>query len=156
ELVAARGDAATELIAAYTAETLRETVVGLHDRLRSAGETLPVLPPPRPRDLGAALDELRAALPAAADCVAQARNGQTVAQAAAAVGRAAELVGAAPDAEPPRPADAAAAMLPSRAVAALDTPACDRYRSAVSGLRAASLDREALPMHALLGELLEH
>jgi ATP-dependent exoDNAse (exonuclease V) beta subunit len=155
ELVAARGDAATELTAAYSAETLRETVVGLHDRLRSAGETRPVLAPPRPRDLGAALDELRAALPAAADCVAQARNGQTVSQAAAAVERAAELVGAAPTAEPPRPADAAAAMLPSRAVAALDTPACDRYRSAVSGLRAASLDREALPVHALLGELLE-
>lgn len=153
ELVAAGGDAATELVAAYTAETLRETVVGLHDRLRSAGQAQPVLPAPRPRDVEAALDELRAALPEAADCVAQARDGQTVAQAAAAVERAAELVGAA--AAPPRAADAAAAMLPSRSVAALDTPACDRYRSAVASLRAASLDREALPVHALIGELLE-
>jgi ATP-dependent exoDNAse (exonuclease V) beta subunit len=155
ELVVANGDAATELIAAYTAETLRETVVGLHDRLRSAGETRPVVAAARPRDIGAALDELRAALPAAAACVAQASNGQTVAQAAAAVERAAELVDVAPAAEHPRAADAAAAMLPSRAVAALDTPACDRYRSAVAGLRAACLDREALPVHALLGELLE-
>ncbi len=155
ELVAARGDAATELIAAYTAETLRETVLGLHDRLRSRGETRPVLPAARPRDVAAALDELGAALPAAAECVAQARNGQTVAQAAAALERAAELAGAAPDADPPRAADVAAASLPGRSVAALDTPACDRYRSAVAGLRAACVDREALPVHALLGDLLE-
>ena len=74
ELVAAGGDAATELVAAYTAEALRETVVGLHDRLRSAGQTQPVLPAPRPRDVEAALAQLRAALPEATDCVALART----------------------------------------------------------------------------------
>ena len=112
------------------------------------------MPGARPRDIAAALDELRAALPEAAACVAQASNGQTVAQAAEAVEQATELAGR-PAAEPPRAADAAAAMLPARAVAALDTPACDRYRSAVADLRAACLDREALPVHALLGELVE-
>ena len=155
ELVAARGDAATELIAVYTAETLRETVVGLHDRLRSRGETRPVLPAASPRDVGAALDELRAALADASACVAAARDGQTVTRAATAVERAAELLAAAPAAGSPRVADVAGAALPARGVAALDTPECDRYRDAVRALRAACLDREALSVHGLLAELLE-
>ena len=35
---------------------------------------------------------------------------------------------------------------------ALDTPACDRYRDAVAGLRAACVDRAGLPVHALLSD----
>ena len=136
-----------ELVAAYTAETLRETVVGaarpaaLRGRRRSRSCRRRARATSRRR-----WSELRAALPEAAACVAQARNGQTVAQAAAAR-RAGGRAGRRAGRRTATRRRAAAAMLPSRsrgrarhARRAIATgapwPPCARRR----------LDREALPV----------
>jgi ATP-dependent exoDNAse (exonuclease V) beta subunit len=61
-----------ELVAAYDIEQLRSLISGIHDELRSRGEALPSLPEPPDGDPGEAL---RLAAEAAADCLAELKEG---------------------------------------------------------------------------------
>jgi ATP-dependent exoDNAse (exonuclease V) beta subunit len=156
ELQRQHGERVTDLVAAYTAEILRTTVSGLHDRLRSRGEAHPVLPPARLRtpDVATALAAVDAALPAAAACAAGAADGVTVRAAQDALARCAELLARTGAGQVPTVAEAEALKLPGQQVTALATSECDAYRDAVAGLFSACVDHAALPVHALLADLL--
>ncbi|HEX5147104.1 MAG TPA: UvrD-helicase domain-containing protein, partial [Conexibacter sp.] len=78
DLVAARGEDAIDLIAAYRPAELRDAIVALHGELRSRGHEQPALPPVRPARLEPARDALALARAQAAVELEAASDGKTV------------------------------------------------------------------------------
>ena len=151
-LAGANAAAALDLVAAYDADRLRTAIAGVHDALRSAGQTRPALPRPRALADPLALHvALVGALSAAARELELAGDGRAVSIARERVERCYELLYAT------RPGEHGAAL---RATAigtganALKTPACDEYRAALAAYADACRDRRAAAAIPLLDELL--
>ncbi len=141
-----------ELIASYTPAALRGAIVGVHDELRSRGQTEPVLPalPPAP-DLEAARAALRrAAAEAARELGEVAEPGVKVVQALDQVGRCDAVLSAAV----PTLAQIDGLKLPGGNGAALSTPVCVAYAEALAAFRSASEHRSAIGVVGLLDRLL--
>ena len=153
DLVAAHGDAALELIAAYRPAELREAIVALHGELRSRGVERPHLPRPHPADLRAAHAALAIARAQAAVELEEARDGRTVERARERLAACAALLER-PFERPPTPEDVDALALRGNGVA-LTGPGCEAYRTALAAFADACADAAALPAHALLDALLQ-
>ena len=153
DVVAAHGDAALELIAAYRPLELREALVALHGELRSRGVEQPRLPPPRPADLQAAHGALAIARAQAAVELEGARDGKTVERARERLTACAALLERPLD-PPPAPEQVDALALRGNGVA-LNGPGCEAYRAALAAYADACADAAALPAHALLDALLQ-
>ena len=163
------GPAALDLVAAYDADRLRRTIAGVHDALRSAGQTRPRLP--RPPAIAASHElrsELAAAAAAAAAELAGAGEGLRVAEARTRLDRCLELVARTGD-EPRRlgPSEQRRAVVRGdeaepalgdvhigSLTKALKSAACERYREALERYTSACRDRRAAAAVALLDELL--
>lgn len=154
-LVDAHGERALALIAAYRAGDLRAAILDLHAELRSRGMDEPTLPEPRPAPLAERRTALAIACVEAAAALADAPDGKTVAKARGILDECARLLerAAAPDAPPPAPAEVERLTLP-RNGRALKALACEAYRDALAAYADACADAHALPVHALLDELL--
>ncbi len=148
----ARGAAALDLVAAYDADRLRTAIAGVHDALRSAGQTRPRLPRARGlADPQRLLAPLQAARAAAAAELARAGDGKVVGVARERLERCAELLASA------APGEAAAElgeMKLALSANALKTPVCDAYRAALDAYVTACRDARAAAALALLDELL--
>ena len=149
-LVADRGEPVIELIAEHGVAALRTAVRSLHGELRSRGlpaalPPAPVVPEPDSAALAAAAAALGAELRTAG-------AGATVGKALAALDRCTALLAAPGD---PRPRDLAALRLPKGNGHALASDACDAYRAALDAFSRAVADRAALPVRALLDDLLQ-
>ncbi|HEV7806591.1 MAG TPA: UvrD-helicase domain-containing protein [Solirubrobacteraceae bacterium] len=147
------GAAALDLVAAYDTDRLRRMIVAAHDRLRSAGQTLPRLPAPPPT---ADPQSLRVALAAAASSAAAelalAGDGIRVAAARAKVQRCVELLRA-------QQLDGAHGCAVGDlsfgpAANALRSDACTGYLGALDAYACACRDGAAAAAVALLDELL--
>jgi ATP-dependent exoDNAse (exonuclease V) beta subunit len=142
------GAAALDLVAAYDTDRLRRMIASVHDRLRSAGQTLPHLPAAPPV---ADAQPLRAALAVAASKAAAelalAGDGVRVAAARDRVQRCVELLRAQRDGPFCELSFGAAAN-------ALKSDACCAYLAALEAYVGASRDRAAAESVALLDELL--
>jgi ATP-dependent exoDNAse (exonuclease V) beta subunit len=152
DLVAAHGEAALELIAAYRLRDLRDAILALHGELRSRGMDDPKLPParptpPQPPHAALALARARAAIELEA-----ARDGATVERARARLAACARLLERPLD-PPPRPGEVAALQIP-RNGGALAGEGCAAYRAALDAYADACADAHAVPVHALLDALL--
>ncbi len=154
DLVAAHGDAALELIAAYRAAELGEAIVALHGELRSRGEEEPRLPAARPADPGPRHSALALARAQAAAELEGARDGKTIARAREALAACAALLDRPLD-PLPAPREVEALALPRNGATALAGPGCAAYRTALEAYAAACADAAAVPMHALLDALLQ-
>jgi ATP-dependent helicase/nuclease subunit A len=148
EQFVARGEAALDLVAAYSADRLAGMVASAYDPLRSRGERDPRLPEPAPRDfgkarvgLGTARDALLAELRGAG---AEPANGV-----AAALDACERLLDA--ETAPPPGAVAAAAL---GAKAAGSTDACTGYAAAVEELKRACADHHGAIAVGLIADLL--
>jgi ATP-dependent exoDNAse (exonuclease V) beta subunit len=147
--------AALELVAAYTPERLERMVCGVHDELRSQGQTRPSLPAPEPADLARTRAELAAAVAAAETHLEGAtRSLPTIDDARAAVRRCRELLASAGQV-PGRRALEGLAFGPGQ-VAELRAPAVARYLDARAAFAQACADARAVPAVALVDELLGH
>jgi ATP-dependent helicase/nuclease subunit A len=147
----AGGDGALDDLAPWTVAQLRDMVVFAHDRLRTRGQTEPDLPPAAPRDLGAAVVELRAAT--------EDFTGQLGAASAASEQAALEtlrdcrewihgLAGAEPDIVPDD------IKAPPKRTAALKGAAATRFATALETARGACFDRAAQRHYERVRELL--
>jgi ATP-dependent helicase/nuclease subunit A len=152
DLVAAHGEDALELIAAYRAAELRDAIVALHGELRSRGEERPSLPPARPAPLGPAHGALALARAQAAVELEQASDGKTVARARERVAACKALLERRLD-PPPTPEEVDALALRGNGVA-LNGDGCEAYRRTLAAFADACADVAALPVHALLDALL--
>ncbi len=160
----ASGDAAVDVLAAYGTDRLQDSIVAVHDVLRTRGERAPRLPAARPARGGdpssphpalpAAARRLAAAAAAAREEIlaAGARGDPSTAleRGLDALQRVDALVLAA---DPPLPGACAAPALPT-GNGALCGPACGAYREALDAYRQACADHHALVALPLLGELL--
>jgi ATP-dependent helicase/nuclease subunit A len=145
---AARLDA-LDLAATWGVDRLRTAIAAVHDELRSRGQTVPALPPCRPRrTVAAALGALGAAHAALAAEAEGWRTGPASLQDARAVLASCAVALGAGDAE------AAGALGLKRAVDELKTDAAEAFRTACEEVGEALADREACGVHALLDELL--
>ena len=145
--------AALELVAAYRPDRLQTMVCGVHETLRSRGQTRPALPPPRPADLGAARAALAAAARAAqAHLAASGRSLRTIDRAREAVAGCIELLDA--GASPPGHATLAGLDAKPGGVAELAAPEYERYRASLAAFAQACRDARALEPVALIDELL--
>jgi ATP-dependent helicase/nuclease subunit A len=156
-LADAHGDAALDLIAAYSPGDLRDAILALHGELRSRGQERPELPPVRPAELEPRRVALAIARGQAAAELAGARDGKTVDRARLAVAECELLLeriaAAAPGALPPHPDEVAALALP-RNGRALSGPGCEGYRDALAKYADGCADAHAVPVHALIDALL--
>ena len=141
-----------ELAAAYTPDRLETMIGGVHEELRSRGMTRPALPVPVAADLAAARAELAAAAAAAREELVPARSLTSIDRARAAVDRCLALLAA--GGEPPGAAALGELAFRPGQVDELATAACERYRRARDGFARACADARALPVVALLDELL--
>ena len=141
-----------ELAAAYTPDRLETMIGGVHEELRSRGMTRPALPVPVAADLAAARAELAAAAAAAREELAPARSLTSIDRARAAVDRCLALLAA--GGEPPGAAALGELDFRPGQVDELATAACERYRRARDAFARACADARALPVVALLDELL--
>jgi ATP-dependent helicase/nuclease subunit A len=153
DLVAAHGEAALELIAAYRPVELRDAIVALHAALRSRGREHPALPPARPADPGPRRSALAVARAQAAAELEEARDGKTVARARERLAACAALLERCGD-RLPAPREAEALALP-RNGGTLAGPGCLAYRAALEAYAAACADAAAVPVHGLLDALLQ-
>jgi ATP-dependent helicase/nuclease subunit A len=153
DLVAAHGDAALELIAAYRPAELREAIVALRGELRSRGHEHPRLPPARPADRGSRHSALALARAQAAVELEAARDGKTVDRARERLAACMALLERPLD-PPPAPEEVDALALRGNGVA-LNGAACDAYRTALAAYADACADAAAVPVHALLDALLQ-
>ena len=153
DLVAAHGDAALELIAAYRRLDLRDAICALHDELRSRGLEEPRLPPARPAPLGPAHSALALARAQAAAELEAAGDGKTVERARARLVACAALLDRPLD-PPPAPEQLDALALRGNGIA-LNGGGCEAYRTALAAFADACADAAALPVHALLDALLQ-
>jgi ATP-dependent helicase/nuclease subunit A len=145
---AARGARAVDLAAAY-GPGLREMITGVHEALRSRGQSRPRLPdPPAPRPADPAA--LLAARDAAAAALQAAGDGKKVTAARNAL----DALSLPERGSMPWPGDLDVAKLGSGAKA-LDDPACLEYREAWEAYRAACADHHAREALVLLDELLD-
>ncbi|HMJ01611.1 MAG TPA: UvrD-helicase domain-containing protein [Conexibacter sp.] len=154
DLVAAHGDAALELIAAYRAAELGEALVALHGELRSRGQEEPRLPPARPADPAPRRSALALARAQAAVELAGARDGKTIARARERLA-ACEALLREPLDPPPAPRAVEALALPRNGATALAGPGCVAYRAALEDYASACSDAASMPVHALLDALLQ-
>jgi ATP-dependent helicase/nuclease subunit A len=158
DLVAAHGDAALDLIAAYRPYDLREATFAVHEQLRSRGEESPSLPAPRPAPLQPRHAALALARAQAAVELEAARDGVTVERARERVAACAALLDR-PPGEPPAPGEVAALKLPGNGAGngngALAGPGCAAYREALQDYADACADVRAVPVVALLDALLQ-
>jgi ATP-dependent helicase/nuclease subunit A len=154
DLVAARGEAALELIAAYRPFDLRLAIVGVHGELRSRGMEEPALPPAQPAPLQPRHAALALARAQAAVELEAARDGATVERARERLAACAVLLERPLLDPPPHPRELAALALPRNGGGALDGAGCAAYREALDAYADACADAHALPVHALLDELL--
>ncbi|MHB8656651.1 MAG: UvrD-helicase domain-containing protein [Solirubrobacteraceae bacterium] len=141
-----------ELIAAYGAPALQTAIVDSYSELRSRGELVPRLPPliGPPRSFAVALDELRMAGRALATELGEiATPASRVSEALERLERCEGLL----DADP-WPAELDRLKLPGGNGAALATEACSGYTQALGRFRSACEHRRAVPVLALLDELL--
>ncbi|MDP2711012.1 MAG: UvrD-helicase domain-containing protein [Solirubrobacteraceae bacterium] len=144
--------AALDLVAAYDADRLRTAIAGVHDALRSAGQTRPRLPRPRTlADPHALRVPLQEACAAAVAELAHAGDGKTVTAARERLRRCADLLAATP---PGELAPALGALTVGMNANALKTAACDAYRAALAAYATACNDVRAAAAVALLDELL--
>jgi ATP-dependent exoDNAse (exonuclease V) beta subunit len=148
----AHGAPALDLVAAYDTDRLRTMIATIHDALRSAGQTRPVLPrPPQVGDPSALRADLALAATAAIADLALAGAGKRVCEARAKLARCADLLAATPAA----PSAAALADVRFGAAAnALKSAPCTRYLAALQDYAGASRDRAAASAVELLDELL--
>jgi len=146
------GAAALDLVAAYDVDRLRRMIAGVHDALRSAGQTFPRLPaaPPvaDPQPLRTLL--ATAAATAAAE-LGRAGGGLRVGQALAKAEGCAALLRDTPGAPP---ASALKALGFKPGANALKTEACGHYLDALEAYAGACRDRAAASAVGLLDELL--
>ena len=158
DLVAAHGDAALDLIAAYRPYDLREATFAVCEQLRSRGEESPSLPPARPAPLQPRHAALALARAQAAVELEAARDGATVARARERVAACAALLERSLDGDPPAPGEVAALALPGNGGAsgngALAGPGCAAYRNALEEYADACADARAIGVVALLDALL--
>jgi ATP-dependent exoDNAse (exonuclease V) beta subunit len=140
---------ALDLAATWGVDRLQSAVASVHDELRSRGETVPGLPPCRPRrTVGEALDALGGARDALAAEAEGWRTGPKSLDAAReALGSCAEQLGTGD-------AEALAALRLRRSVDELKTPAADAFARGCTEVGEALADAEACGVHALLDELL--
>ncbi|HEY1540076.1 MAG TPA: UvrD-helicase domain-containing protein, partial [Solirubrobacteraceae bacterium] len=146
------GAPALDLVAAYDTDRLRTMIATIHDALRSAGQTRPVLPrPPQVGDPSTLRADLARATAAALADLALAGAGKRVCEARAKLARCAELLAATPV------APSAAALAEARfgaAANALKSAPCTRYLGALLDYAGACRDRAAASAVELLDELL--
>ncbi|CAA9493140.1 MAG: ATP-dependent nuclease, subunit A [uncultured Solirubrobacteraceae bacterium] len=148
---APRADA-LDLAAAWGPDRLRDAILGVHDALRSQGQTAPRLPPCVPRrTVAEALQGLRMSTETFAGELRGARTGQPSLDAARAV--LADCFALLEGASAPG-REALAALRFERRVPELKTDACQEWADAVVRVGEALDDREACADHALLDELL--
>jgi ATP-dependent helicase/nuclease subunit A len=152
DLVAAHGEAALELIAAYRPFDLRLAIVGVHGELRSRGMEEPALPAARPVPLQPAHAALALARAQAAVELEAARDGATVERARERLEACAALLDRPLD-PPPHPRELAALALPRNGTV-LGGDGCAAYREALDMYTGACADAHALAVHALLDALL--
>jgi ATP-dependent exoDNAse (exonuclease V) beta subunit len=152
DLVAAHGEPALELIAAYRPAEPREGIVALHGELRSRGTESPGLPPARPADRGPRRSALALAHARAAVELEEANDGKTVARARERLAACAALLER-PLEPPPAPEEVDALALRGNGIA-LNGPGCEAYRTALTAYADACADAAAMPVHALLDALL--
>ncbi len=130
-----RGDPAVDVAAAYGVDRLEEAIGEVHDALRSAGATHPVLPPVPPvASVAEARAAVQRAIPGAQAELAAAKPGARVATAQEAV--------------------LAGRTFPTYKMQALCGPACTAYRDAVELLATTERDEKAAGVATLLGDLL--
>jgi ATP-dependent exoDNAse (exonuclease V) beta subunit len=153
--LAGGSDAARDLVAAYTAETLRLTVIAAHGELRSRG-VAPALPPPGPRpspfDLVAELEA--AARAAAAELGAASDPGKGVLNALDALDACSRRLAELTSDEVPLPALWADTTMGNGGGKLLATDACERYRRAQQAFVDACADQHALGAYAEIDALL--
>ncbi|HZE06527.1 MAG TPA: UvrD-helicase domain-containing protein, partial [Solirubrobacteraceae bacterium] len=143
---------AVDLVAAYTAGSLRAAILGIHAQLRSSGCRQPRLPAcPADHATGAAVALAGAAAAVAAELREVDKPGKSVLEALERVRRCLELIERGPDAV--WPPELEAVRLP-RNGAALSTDACLAYTEALAAYRAALAARAAVPVRDLLDGLL--
>jgi ATP-dependent helicase/nuclease subunit A len=146
------GPAALELAAAYRPDRLAKLIDSTHTRLRSRGQTAPVLPPVAPRLVPpAARERLARAHEALAGRLADAPANNTVRSAQDALERCRVVLAA--DVHP-MPAELDAACFKPGNVVALRLSETDEYLDAHSAYRAAVADALAAEAWPLLSELL--
>ncbi len=153
DLVAAHGDAALELIAAYRPADLRDAIVALHGELRSRGHEQPALPPARPADLEPRRSALAIARAQAAAELEQANDGKTVARARERLAACAQLLERPLD-PPPAPEEVDVLALRGNGVV-LNGDACEAYRTALKAFADACADAAAVPVLARFDALLQ-
>jgi ATP-dependent helicase/nuclease subunit A len=145
------GPDAVDLIADYTAGGLRAAILSIYGQLRSSGQASPRLPVITGPASGASADELAAAARAlAVELGAIADPGSRVVDAIGRLERLQELLVGAPDLWP---GELDQATLRGNG-AALSTDACQSYREALAGYRAACAARVAGPVRDLMDTLL--
>jgi ATP-dependent exoDNAse (exonuclease V) beta subunit len=145
--------AALELVAAYTPDRLQTMVCGVHETLRSRGQTRPSLPPPRRADLAAARAGLETAARAAqAHLAASGRSLARIDAARDAVAGCLAALGA--GGGPPVRAAVAALDVKPGGVSELTAPPYAAYRDALERFAQACRDARALEPLALVSELL--
>ncbi|MHB1837146.1 MAG: UvrD-helicase domain-containing protein, partial [Solirubrobacteraceae bacterium] len=148
---------AVELVAAYGAPALREAILSVHARLRSAGATRPRLPAAPEISTGrlaeAAGAQHRAAATVAAELETVVSPGPMVTQALERA-RACARVASAAGEDAPWPPELQRLVLP-RNGAALSTDACAAYATALHEFRELCAERAAAPVRDGLDQLLE-
>jgi len=155
------GEAGVDLLAAYGAERLENSIIAVHETLRSRGERSPRLPLPPVTDaadpglavLGRRVVE--AAALARREITLDAGTLSAAAERAlGALARAEELVAAADGGPTPLPGACAALTLPGGS-ALLAGAACGAYREAVEAYTRACANEYAVTALGLLGALLQ-
>jgi len=158
EWTQSHGAAAVEVAALHRVAELRQLVLSVVERRRSAGRRQPGLPPaPPPPRLAPLRRELRhAAAALTAELAARETNGPTVARALEAAVGCGELLAAGEEGDPVAPERLGGlALAAPGAAAALSSPVCDRYREALTRYRQGCVDVVAGPHYALLSDLVE-
>ncbi len=152
EHLASERPGGVELIAAYSTGALRGAALFTHADLRARGQTRPALPPlPPPPDIDTARDELQdAGAELARELGALPEPSAKVVQALERLERCDQVLAAAD----PEPAALDRLRLPGGNGAALSTQACERYSEVLTRFRQACEHARAVPVYALLGELL--
>lgn len=153
DALAAQGEAALDVMAAYEAPALRRLLGDLHGRLRSRGDAAPELPDPPPRrDLVPLRAELIDAARAAAASLGAARMDlKQVREALAAL----ERCGALLEGDEELSLEGLASVaLGNGATAELQGEECARYRQAHEAYRQACVDRRAEPVYTVVDTLL--
>jgi len=149
-----RGAAGLDLVAAYDVDRLRAVIAGVHDALRSGGQTRPRLPQPlRGADPHALRAPLAGAHAVVAAELALAGDGQRVGEGRAALQRCADLLDALSDGEL-APGAALDTLALGSGASALKTDPCDRYRAALESYASACRDQRAAAVIELLDGLL--